>query len=186
VHAFCRLCQLRTPVGSLTIERMHTLSLRTFSIGLLFASVAACSSSSPDSDGPTIEDVTPTVTDNQDGTYAVSLQIDFDDSADTGDLVNAFTFETVGATTDVDLEDQAISPPSGSPITITGITVPMDDAGNAALDYHLELYGASTGLGSVYDGSLTITSSRLRDLQSAANAAAQRVAGKTGGITLKL
>lgn len=166
---------------------MQTLSLRTLSIGLLFASAAACSSSSPSSsDGPTIEDVTPTVTDNADGTYAVSLQIDFDDSADTGDLVNAFTFETVGATTDVDIEDQAISPPSASPITITGITVPMDDAGNAALDYHLELYGASTGIGSVYDGSLTITTTRLREIQAAAAAAAQRAATKTGGMTIKL
>jgi hypothetical protein len=163
---------------------MHNLSLRTLSIGILFASVAsvaACSSSSPAEEGPAIEDVSPTVTDNQDGTYAVSLQVTFDDSSDTGDLVDAFTFETVGATTDVDIEDQGISPPSGSPITITGITVPMDDAGNAALDYHLELYGASTGLGSVYDGSLTITAARLLEIQAAAHAAQ-----KAGGVTIKL
>jgi hypothetical protein len=138
---------------------MQNASLRILSTvlpGLLGLSFAACGGSTT-VNGPTIQDVTPTVTTNADGSFNVDLAVTFDDSVDTGDLVDAFTFQTIGASTEVDVVDQAI-PSSASPITISSINVPMDDSGGGTLSYHLELFGATTGIGSIFDGTLTIAS----------------------------
>ncbi len=117
----------------------------------LALAVAGCSSSS--SNGPTITAVTPAVTDNQDGTFSVSLIVDFDDSV-SGDLVDAYTFQTSDG--QVDDVDVALPAPSASPLTIAGIILPADENGQASLGFHLALYGASTGLGSVFDGTVTV------------------------------
>ncbi len=105
------------------------------------------------SNGPTILNVTPSYTVNPDLTYDLTLVVDFDDSV-TGDLVDAYTFQTSdGQVDDVDVPlPQAV----GSPFTITGIILPMDYAGHADIAFHLALYGASTGLGSVFDGTVSI------------------------------
>jgi hypothetical protein len=113
----------------------------------------ACSSSSS-SDGPTILDVTPTVVDNNDGTFSVSLVVDFDDSVDTGDLVDAYTFQTDDG--QVDDVDVPLPQPSSSPFTISGLILPADEHGQAALGFHLALYGASTGLGSTFNGTINV------------------------------
>src|SRR4051812_24736999 len=113
--------------------------------GVLFALAApACTISTTTTDGPTILDVTPDVTDNADGTFSVDLIVDFDDSL-SGDLVDAYTFQTDdGQVDDVDVPlPRAVA----SPFTIADITLPADENGQASLGFHLALYGASTGLG---------------------------------------
>jgi len=132
--------------------------MRTVLTSAVFALLAlgACTTSTSTSNGPTVLDVTPTVVDNQDGTFGVSLVIDFDDSADTGDLIDAYTFETSDG--QVDDVDVALPQPSASPLTITGLVLPADENGNASLGFHLALYGATTGLGSTFDGTINVTS----------------------------
>lgn len=111
-------------------------------------------SSSDSSNGPTILSVTPSVTNNADGTFTVDLVVGFDDTADTGDLVDAYTFQTDdGQVNDV---DQPLPQPSGSPFTIAGLILPADENGQAALGFHLALYGASTGLGSTFNGTIAV------------------------------
>lgn len=114
---------------------------------------AGCSTSSSSS-GPTILDVTPSVTNNSDGTFTVDLIVDFDDSVDTGDLVDAYTFQTSDG--QVDDVDVPLSQPSASPFTIAGLILPADESGQASLGFHLALYGASTGLGSTFTGSINV------------------------------
>ncbi len=118
----------------------------------LFALAApACTTST--SDGPTILGVTPSVTDNQDGTFTAALIVDFDDSL-SGDLVDAYTFQTDdGQVDDVDVE---LPTAVGSPFTIAGIILPMDENGQASLGFHLALYGASTGVGSTFNGVINV------------------------------
>lgn len=122
-----------------------------FSLVACFALAAAAGCSS--SNGPTITAVTPSVVDNQDGTFSVALIVDFDDSV-SGDLVDAYTFQTAdGQVDDVDVQ---LPEPSASPLTISGLILPADEAGNASLPFHLALYGADTGLGSEFDGTIVI------------------------------
>jgi hypothetical protein len=124
-------------------------------LGLLTLGVlTACGGSSTTIDGPTVEQVTPTVSDNGDGTFNCDLVVDFDDSADTGDLVDEYTFSSTGVDNDMDV---TISPASTSPVTINGITLPMDDSGNASVAFELTLFGATTGIGSVFDGTINVT-----------------------------
>jgi hypothetical protein len=105
------------------------------------------------SNGPTIQAVTPSVTTNADLTYTLTLVVDFDDSV-SGDLVDAYTFQTSdGQVNDVDVP---LGGSYGSPFTITGVILPADYAGRAGIAFHLALYGASTGLGSVFDGTVTV------------------------------
>ncbi len=118
---------------------------------LAFLATTGCTSSS--SNGPTILAVTPAVTNNADGTFTLDLTITFDDSA-SGDLVDAYTFQTSDG--QVDDVDVALPAPSASPFTIAGIILPADENGQASLGFHLALYGASTGLGSVFDGTVTV------------------------------
>ena len=102
---------------------------------------------------PQILDVTPQVTDNADGTFNVDLRVDFDDSL-SGDLVDAYTFQTDdGQVDDVDVQ---LPTAVASPFTIAGLTLPMDENGQAALGFHLALYGADSGLGSTFNGTITI------------------------------
>jgi hypothetical protein len=105
------------------------------------------------SNGPTIEAVTPSVVDNADGTFSVSLIVDFNDTA-SGDLVDAYTFQTDDG--QVDDVDVALPEPTSSPFTISGLILPADESGQASLGFHLALYGADTGLGSTFDGVITI------------------------------
>lgn len=105
------------------------------------------------SSGPTILDVTPSVVTNSDLTYTLTLVIDFDDSL-SGDLVDAYTFQTDDG--QVDDVDVPLPEAVGSPFTITGVILPADENGQAALGFHLALYGASTGLGSTFDGTVTV------------------------------
>lgn len=126
----------------------------SFAACAVLAAVAftGCSSSGPS--GPTILAVTPTVTDNADGTFNVDLVVDFDDSADTGDLIDFYTFETDdGQVNDFHVP---LPQPSASPFTIAGLTLPADENGQAALGFHLALYGATTGLGSQFDGTIRV------------------------------
>lgn len=120
---------------------------------LAAAAFTGCSSSS-DPNGPTILSVTPTVSDNADGTFNVDLVVDFDDSADTGDLVDAYTFQTDDG--QVDDVQVPLPQPSASPFTIAGLTLPADENGQAALGFHLALYGATTGLGSTFNGTIRV------------------------------
>lgn len=115
--------------------------------------LVGCSSSSS-SDGPTILAVTPSVTDNTDGTFTVDLVVDFDDSADAGDLVDAYTFQTSDG--QVDDVDVPLSQASASPFTIAGLNLPADENGQASLGFHLALYGATTGLGSSFNGTINV------------------------------
>lgn len=127
----------------------------SFAACALLAAVAftGCSSSS-DLNGPTILSVTPTVSDNDDGTFNVDLVVDFDDSTDTGDLVDAYTFQTDDG--QVDDVQVPLPQPSASPFTIAGLTLPADENGQAALGFHLALYGATTGLGSTFNGTIRV------------------------------
>ncbi len=119
---------------------------------LALATTLACSSSS--SNGPTILSISPSVTNNADGTFGVTLVVDFDDTVDTGDLVDAYTFQTSdGQVNDVDVQ---LPQASASPFTITGIILPADENGMAALAFHMALYGATTGLGSTFDGTINV------------------------------
>jgi hypothetical protein len=126
----------------------------SFAACALLAAVAftGCSSSEPN--GPTILSVTPMVTDNADGTFNVDLVVDFDDSAASGDLIDFYTFQTDdGQVNDVHVP---LPQPSASPFTIVGLTLPADESGQAALGFHLALYGASTGLGSTFNGTIRV------------------------------
>lgn len=126
----------------------------SFAACAVFAVLAftGCTSSGPD--GPTILAVTPSVTDNADGTFTVDLAVTFDDSADSGDLVDAYTFQTDdGQVNDVNVP---LPTPSASPFTIAGLILPADENGQAALGFHLALYGATTGLGSTYNGTIVV------------------------------
>ena len=115
------------------------------------SSVMACTTST--SSGPTILSISPSVTDNNDGTFDATLVVDFDDSL-SGDLVDAYTFQTSdGQVNDVDVQ---LPEASASPLTITGITLLADEGGMASLGFHLALYGASTGLGSSFDGTINV------------------------------
>jgi hypothetical protein len=115
--------------------------------------LVGCSSSSS-SDGPTILAVTPSVTNNADGTFSVDLVVDFDDSADAGDLVDAYTFQTSDG--QVDDVDVPLPQASASPFTIAGLILPADENGQASLGFHLALYGATTGLGSSFNGTINV------------------------------
>lgn len=120
---------------------------------LAAAAFTGCSSGT-ELNGPTILSVTPTVSDNPDGTFNVDLVVDFDDTADTGDLVDAYTFQTDdGQVNDVNVP---LPQPSASPFTIAGLTLPADENGQAALGFHLALYGATTGLGSTFNGTIRV------------------------------
>ncbi len=119
--------------------------------GLAILATTGCTSSS--SNGPTILAVTPDVTNNANGTFTLDLTVTFDDSA-SGDLVDAYTFQTSDG--QVDDVDVALPAPSASPFTIAGIILPADENGQASLGFHLALYGASTGLGSEFDGTVTV------------------------------
>lgn len=121
----------------------------------VLAALAFTGCSASDSlNGPTILSVTPSVTDNADGTFTVDLVIDFDDSADTGDLVDAYTFQTDDG--QVDDVNVPLPQPVASPFTIQGLILPADENGQAALGFHLALYGATTGLGDTFDGTITV------------------------------
>jgi hypothetical protein len=117
--------------------------------GLAALSMAACTTSH----GPQIQSVTPQITLNGDGTYTLDLIVGFDDSVN-GDLVDAYTFQTSdGQVNDVNVQlPQAYA----SPFTIAGIILPANEHGQAALGFHLALYGAQTGLGSTFDGTVTV------------------------------
>jgi len=119
----------------------------------LLATLAFTGCTTTVSHGPLITAVTPSVTTNPDLTYDLTIVVDFDDSVN-GDLVDAYTFQTSdGQVDDVDVPlPQAV----GSPFTITGIILPADYAGHAAVAFHLALYGATTGLGDSFDGTVSI------------------------------
>ncbi len=103
---------------------------------------------------PVVLAVTPSVFDNADGTFTVDLIVDFDDSAGTGDLVDAYTFQTDdGQVNDVDV---LLPTAVGSPFTIAGLILPMNEAGMASLGFHLALYGSSSGLGSTFNGTINV------------------------------
>lgn len=120
-------------------------------LALGFLAATGCTTST--SSGPTITAITPSVTNNADGTFTVDLIVDFDDSA-SGDLVDAYTFQTDdGQVDDVDVQlPEAVA----SPFTIAGLILPADENGQASLGFHLTLYGASTGIGSVFDGVINV------------------------------
>lgn len=120
----------------------------------LFAlATPACTVSTTTSGGPTILAATPQVSDNNDGTFNVDLVVSFDDSL-SGDLVDAYTFQTDDG--QVDDVDVLLPTPVASPFTIAGLTLPMDENGQAALGFHLALYGADSGLGSTFNGTITV------------------------------
>jgi hypothetical protein len=127
-----------------------TLSYSSLALVAALALTPACTASSS---GPTILAVTPDVTDNLDGTYNVDLVVDFDDSL-SGDLVDAYTFQTDDG--QVDDVDVALPEAVASPFTIAGLTLQQDEFGGAALGFHLTLYGADSGIGSVFDGEITV------------------------------
>jgi hypothetical protein len=116
----------------------------------VFASTACTASLA----GPTILSATPQVSDNNDGTFNVDLVVDFDDSDASGDLVDEYTFQTDDG--QVDQQDVLLPEPVASPFTIQGLTLPMDENGEAALGFHLILFGASTGAGSQFDGVINV------------------------------
>jgi hypothetical protein len=125
----------------------------SFAVCAAVASLAFTACSSDSSNGPVIQAVTPAVTDNADGTFTVDLTVDFDDSV-SGDLVDAYTFQTDdGQVDDVDVQLPA---PSASPFTIAGLILPADENGQASLGFHLTLFGASSGIGSVFDGTINV------------------------------
>jgi hypothetical protein len=116
----------------------------------IFASTACTASIA----GPTVLSATPQVSDNGDGTFNVNLIVDFDDSDTSGDLVDEYTFQTDDG--QVDDVDVLLPTAVASPFTIAGLTLPADDNGQAALGFHLILFGASTGEGSQFDGVITV------------------------------
>jgi hypothetical protein len=131
----------------------NTLTYAAFAAVAAVAAGTGCSSTTT-TNGPTILAVTPAATNNGDGTYTVDLTVDFDDSADTGDLVDAYTFQTDDG--QVDDVDVSLPAASASPFMIDGLILQADEFGSAALGFHLTLYGATTGLGSVFDGTITV------------------------------
>jgi hypothetical protein len=132
---------------------MRTTLSYVSACALIALAAPACSVTTTTDGGPTILDVTPDVTDNADGTFNVDLRIDFDDSL-SGDLVEAYTFQTDdGQVDDVDVE---LPTPVASPFTIAGLTLPMDENGEASLGFHIALYGADTGLGSTFNGTINV------------------------------
>ena len=130
-------------------------NLSSYALCAVLAGVGAAGCTSSSSNGPTILQITPSVTtDTANAQYIVDIIVDFDDSAYSGDLADAYTFQTSdGQVNDVDV---AI-PPSASPFTISGLILPFADyQGHASVDFHLELYGEHSGLGSRFDGTITI------------------------------
>ncbi len=131
---------------------MRTISYAAFGI-VAALGFGACTVTTTTSHGPTITAVTPTATyDSVNNDYIVDLTVEFDDSA-SGDLVDAYTFQTDDG--QIDDVDVAI-PESASPITISGIILPASYSGDASLGFHLELYGSTTGIGSTFDGTIDV------------------------------
>jgi hypothetical protein len=123
------------------------------------APLAACGSSDDDDGPPVVSDVTPSATDDPDGTdYDVSLVVDF-----TGNDVSAYTFETTNLDDgEVDDNDVALPGDTTSPVTIDGIVISMaDDGGDTSVDCELALYDDS-GEGTLFPFTLTITPSVVK------------------------
>jgi hypothetical protein len=135
--------------------------LRTIFAYAACAALAGCPSSP--SHGPTINRVQPGAFTTNGTNYELSLIVEFDDSSShegdpsiAHDLVGAFTLVTDETPPLVDLEQQPIDPPSASPVTISGITVPMSAFGVAPVGFDLTLHGASSGIGPKYAGTVNI------------------------------
>ena len=118
---------------------------------------AACSSSADDNTPTILPPIEADATlDTANTVFDVTLTVNFDDSFDTGDDVDAYTFQTTNLTDEVDDQDVSISPPSPSPVEIDTQIPQADDGGDTEVDFQLALFGATSGEGSFVDGTFTI------------------------------